>query len=381
MLYERAMKTFRSLLVRFLLLCIVSCKQEYKPPVIDTDLNLLIVDGVLNNSSDSSFIRLSRSRKLSEGLGNSGENNARLWIEDINGNPLYYFQPLNANGVYIIPGMNLDVNNKYRLRINTSDGNQYSSDEIPVSITPPIDSVSWKRTDDGVTIYTTTHDKENKTKYYRWDYTETWQYRSPYYSSVKYQGGAILYRSSDELIFDCWITQNSTDLLLASSAKLSQDIIYEKPLRFIPFNSFELSIKYSMLLRQYALTKEAFLYLENLKKITEQTGSIFDAQPSQLTGNMHSINNPSQTVVGYMTISTVETVRKYIRNEEVVPWDMSFYCERKEVPLDSISFYFSALGYLPIDQNIPASTVGGAQPECVDCKTRGGTTMKPDFWQ
>lgn len=380
---EKAMVKFILMQVLALLLFSVSCKQEYKPPAINTNLNLLIVDGALNNSSDSTFIRLSRTKKLSSGLKNSGENNAELWIEDLNGNPLYFFQPFNTDGVYMIPGMNLDGNSKYRLRINTLDGNQYTSDEMPVLATPLIDSVSWKRTNDGVTVYVNTHDPLSKTKYYRWDYTETWQYHSPHFSVIKYLGGALIDRTADEIIYDCWKTQNSTDLLLASSAKLSEDVIFEMPLRFIPMNSFELSDRYSMLLRQYALSKEAFNYLENLKKITEQMGSIFDAQPSQLTGNMHSINNPQQTVLGYMTLSTVQSVRKFIRNAEVTPWQTGFYCERKEITPDSLGFYFGELGYLPIDKNMRGPdliSAGGAAPECVDCRIRGGSTTKPDFW-
>lgn len=380
---EKAMAKFILIQALFLLLFSVSCKQDYKPPAIDTDVNLLVVDGVLNNSSDSTFIRLSRTKKLAAGLRNSGENNAQLWIEDINGNQLYFFQPFNADGVYTIPGMNLDVNNRYRLRINTFDGNQYTSDDMPVLATPFIDSVSWKRTDDGVTVYANTHDPQNKTQYYRWDYTETWQYHSPHFSVIKYVGGGLIDRTADEIIYDCWITQNSTDLLLASSAKLSQDVIFEMPVRFIPLNSFELSDRYSIFLRQYALTKEAFNYLENLKKITEQMGSIFDAQPSQLTGNLHSINNPQQPVLGYMTLSTVQSVRKFIRNADVTPWQTGFYCERKEITPDSLGFYFGELGYLPIDKNMMGPVLisaGGAVPECVDCRTRGGITTKPDFW-
>lgn len=362
--------------------CILfSCKQAYDPPVVKTDLSLLVVDGFLNNGTDTSFIRLSRTKKIAEGTANAAENGAQMIIEDEASNPLYFFQQQNNNGVYILPGMSLDINRKYRLRINTATGKQYLSDELPVSNTPPIDSVSWKRTNEGVNIYATTHDPANKTKYYRWDYTETYQHHPPYFSTMKYQGGILSYRSTSELIYDCWTTENSTELLLASSAKLSSDIIFEKKLRSIATNSIELSVKYSILARQYALTEEAFLYLENLKKISEQMGSIFDAQPSQLTGNIHSVTDISEPVLGYLLATTSHSQRIYIKNSEVQPWLANPYCQMIEVTPDSLGFYFGDMGYLPIDFNMSTSITTGAQPICVDCRVRGGTLIKPDFWQ
>lgn len=376
------MKTKYTIYFSLFALCtLLGCKQAYEPPIIQTDLGLLVVDGFLNNGNDTTFIRLSRTRKIAEGLKNSGENGAQLLIEDDSNTPVYFFQQLNTDGVYILPGMSLDINRKYRLRINTATGKQYQSDELLVSDTPPIDSISWKRTDDGVNIYATTHDPLNKTKYYRWDYTETYQHHPQYYSTMKYQGGVLSYRSTSELIYNCWTTENSTELLLASSAKLSSDIIYEKKLRSIATNSIELSVKYSILVRQYALTEQAFLYLENLKKISEQMGSIFDAQPSQLTGNIHSLTDISEPVLGYLLASTSNSQRIYIKNSEVQPWLTNTYCEQIEVTPDSLGFYFGDMGYLPIDYNMATGITTGAAPVCVDCRLRGGGLTKPDFWQ
>ena len=45
----------------------------------------------------------------------------------------------------MMPGMNLDINSKYKLHIRTSDGKEYISDEITVVETPPIDSISWEK--------------------------------------------------------------------------------------------------------------------------------------------------------------------------------------------------------------------------------------------
>ena len=362
---------------------LTACKENYEPPVIKTNVNLLVVDGFLNNSTDTTSIRLSRTRKLSDGTSNAAELHAQITVEDASGTPLYYFQEMN-NGAYIVPGMNLDIGRIYRLHINTADGKQYTSDEIAIRQTPSIDSISWERQEDGVTIFVNTHDPLNNTRYYRWDYTETWEYYSKYVSGFKYENHEVIPRRTDEDIFTCWTTKNSTDLFLGSSAKLSEDIIHKSPLRFIPVNAVEISGKYSILVRQYAITKEGYEYFQNLKKITEQLGSIFDAQPSQLTGNIHSSDDPTEPVLGFVTASSVDTKRIFIKNGEVLPWQYRLQCDDKFiVPLDSLEHYFGAGVYVPTTEYAPRGAIEGyyaGSAGCVDCRTHGGKNIKPDFW-
>jgi len=369
------------------LLC---CKERYQPDIKGGNIEYLVVDGFLNNSSDSTFIRLSLTRKLDSNLLNTGVRNAQMTIEDNSGNTYYYFTELNSDGVYTIPGLNLDNNNKYRLRIKMAGGKQYLSDEITVQRTPPIDSISWKKTSKGVTIYSNTHDPLNNTRYYRWEYTNTWQYHTDYLSRLRYDTaypglGQLAGRDNDELIYTCWKTERSFDLLLGSSAKLTEDIIYEYPIRFIASNSIELSVKYSILLKQYVLTREAYEYLQNLKKNTEQTGSIFDAQPSELSGNIHTVNNSKETILGFITACNMDSMRIYITNEQVAPWVFGPSCTRFLVPKnsDSIELYFNHLGYIPIEyyNSSVMSPIWGSLPDCADCRRNGGQLQKPGFWQ
>jgi hypothetical protein len=49
------------------------------------------------------------------------------------------------------------------------------SEFAEVRITPQLDSVSWKQENNGVRIYASTHDPNNNTRYYKWDYEETWE--------------------------------------------------------------------------------------------------------------------------------------------------------------------------------------------------------------
>jgi hypothetical protein len=373
-----------------LLLAIASCKEKYQPDIKGGNPEYLVVDGFLNNSNDSTYIRLSLTRRTDSNLLNTGVNNAQLTIEDKTGNTYYNFSELNQDGTYTLPGINLDANKTYKLRIKTAAGKEYLSDEIIVQETPPIDSISWKKADKGVTIYANTHDPRNNTRYYRWEYTDTWKYHADYISRLMYDTaypglGQLTGRPDSDFFYTCWQTRRSFDMLLASTAKLSDDILSQFPLRFISLNSIELSEKYSILVREYALTRPAFEYFQNLKKNTEQTGSIFDAQPSELNGNIHSISDKSEVVLGFITACGMNTKRIFISNEEVAPWIWGPSCGRFLVPknADSIELYFGHLGYIPTEpyNSSVRSPIWAALPECVDCRLYGGVNQKPDFWQ
>ena len=371
------------------------CRQRYEPPVLHSNLNYLVVDGFLNNSPDSTFIRLTHTTPLIDDyyVDRVGELNAHITVEDETGNIVYTFVPANNNGTYTVPGMNLDINKKYRLHIKTIDGNEYLSDDIVVKPNPPIDSISWKHNDGKVAISVNTHDPDNNTHYYRWDYRETWEYYTRVTSEVKYTGEPYFLKKREpgEMINHCWKTNLSKELLLSSTTQLAQDVVSQKNVRFLSANSFELVYKYSILVNQYALSPEAFDYYQALKKNTEQTGSIFDPQPFTLPGNIHCSTNPAIPVAGYMTATNLQSKRIFISNAEVAPWNEYIFCPQPwVVGIDSFNYYFNengnpgSLKLTPIDAIYINGILTGAKAAyklCADCIYRGGVTKKPDFWQ
>ena len=86
----------------------------------------------------------------------------------------------------------------------------------------------------------------------------------------------------------------ATDILIGSTAKLAQDVVYEFPLVKIPPNSQPLEVEYSILVKQYALTQDGNNFLSLMQLNTESLGSIFDVQPSVTSGNIHSLTNPNE---------------------------------------------------------------------------------------
>ena len=122
-----------------------------------------------------------------------------------------------------------------------------------------------------------------------------------------------------------------------------------------------------------------------MKKNTEATGSIFDAQPSELVGNVHSTSNPSEIVIGFVDASMVQSKRSFIKNTELKDWNYASPCVISEIKNseDSITKVHNSL--LP-GTAAKYSPFGGilsyyfATPECVDCRILHGTNVKPSYW-
>jgi len=288
-------------------MAMLSCKKAYKPVLNTTATNFLAVDGAII-SGDSTFIKLSRTTNLSDTTQNKAELKAVVAIEN-DQNKLY---PLTetGNGNYVLGVTSFDVARTYRLDIKTSDGKAYQSDFVPMKITPPIDSLYFKQTGpQTINFYANTHDPANNTHYYRWDYKETWSYVSCYAATFQYKNGTItpIVPMSADDISTCYRTDQSSEIFVGSSVNLSQDIITAQTLGALTGGSEKIAHIYVMQLKEYALTQAGFNYYQNLKTNTESLGSIFDAQPTTTTGNIHCITAPGDLVLGFVSVSTATT--------------------------------------------------------------------------
>lgn len=379
------MKLFQNPILLFCICLAASCKQEYYPKVKSSEKSVLVVEGALNTGDGPTTVRLTRTFKLDDTAQVQAESGAQLTVEDANGiiAALYDY----GNGQYTTGQLNLNAAEKYRLHIQTADGQEYASDFVPVLQNPPIDSISWRQNEAGVHIFVNTHNPENNTRYYRWDFEETWQLHSPIFTYLKMVDNKPVQRQlPEEQVSDCWRFNNSSTVILSTTAQLSSDVVFERPLIDIPDASEKLSLRYSVLVHQYALDKQGYEFYQLMRKNTETLGSIFDAQPTDLTGNVHALSNTTDKVIGYITAAPVRETRIFITNNDVPNWKFRLDCsEMKDVPNNRDSFlaYFNGQ-WLPVYENFsPGGDLtgyGSVRPKCTDCTARGGSTEKPSYW-
>jgi hypothetical protein len=376
-----------SRVTKYILICVFieflsGCKEAYQPPAIKDNKHYLVVEGAINVSPDSkTTINLSRTRNIADTFP-VPELNAQVQIEAKTGN-VYSLQG-QGDGKYVTDHLTLNPADTYRLRILTSDGNDYASDFVPVKQTPPIDSITWKQ-DNDVTLYVNTHDPQNNTWYYRWEYEETWSYKAPLETLLAVKGGMMYYTDSSNQITECWRNAHSTDIILGTSIKLSQDKIDHAPLTTIVHDNERLWVRYSVLVRQYGLTEDAYNYWQILKKNTQQLGTLFDPQPSHLVSNMHNNTHPDEPVIGYVSACVVQEKRMFIEHRDISNWLGGI--TRNDCQL--VATVQNPFNYLIYDFPDPSYgpfyfTSGGglilAKTFCLDCRQYGGSNHKPAFW-
>src|SRR5918993_515605 len=323
----------RNFVYCILLVLAGGCKEKFDLPTDSPETGYLVIEGVISPGPQATRIDLSRTNKANSST-KQFEKKALVQVEGDDNS--VQILPETFDGAYTSV-LNIDSAKQYRLRIKTTDGKEFLSDFVGVKVTPPIDSISWVRETDGLRLQFNTHDPQNDTRYYRWDYQETWEFHSPFRAILQYKSPTeIEYKDSarglpDSSMLICWGSTISTSLILGSSARLSSDIISKQPFLFIPAADRRISVLYSIYVRQYGLTKEAYEFLEKMKKNTEGTGSIFDAQPSQLTGNIRNVSNPEEIVIGFVSICTVEDKRLFIYKREVPNWNYRTLCVEQRI--------------------------------------------------
>ena len=373
----------------FVLICTIlfcfGCKEPFEANLPPVPQGYLVVEGFINAQGPTQ-IKLSRSTPLDEKKKFKPDIGALVKIEgDDNSSFLLINQ---FNGLYSSAPLTLNQSRKYRIHIRTGDSKEYFSDYVPVKITPAIDSINWAEDQNGVTVYANAHDDANKTIYYRWDYDETWEIHSAYVASWKYDNGFIRQTTVSEtnLYYYCWKYDTSGTIVIGSSAKLEKDIIHLNPILFIPSTDEKTGVRYSIQVRQYALGKEEYEFLQQMKKNTESLGTIFDPQPSAIRGNIHSVSDPNELVIGYISATTMQQKRIFISASELKNSLFNLFnnCSNKLVPNnpDSLKGIVPPMWpYEGVGPPIPGPThFKVSDTKCVDCRERGGKSIKPSFW-
>ncbi len=289
-----------------------SCIEPYVPDIVDNE-TLLVVEGHISDLPAAYFVRLSSTQPLNA-EGSKPETGARVWVTDEEG--VEHIFEETAAGVYASDTACFvgQAGQTYRLNIVRSMGAVYQSDPVVLKSTPPIDSVYYERdvrfTDveglkhDGIKIMVDSHDPDGKTRYYRYEWTETYQIKVPY--PVVYDDGV------------CYNSFDNTSIIATNTLHLDEDRVSMFEVAYVTTESYRLRSLYHVQVRQYALDEQGYHYWSELQKSSETLGSLFDPLPYSLTGNVRSADNPDEQVLGYFDASSVSAAAIYIDRKDLL---------------------------------------------------------------
>lgn len=340
----------KQLLKAFVLLLLAwafsTCIDPYTP-VLEGYESLLVVEGLMTDEAVPYEVWLTRSVQHEESVP-VRVTDATVYISDESGNKAYL--GLSGSGSYVTnPAEFMGVTGKtYTLHIKTSDGREYASDPDVMLPVPGIEDIYYEKDQEysgdrselleGIRIYVDTEKGSGENQYLRWEYEETWKFKLADYKRYNYINDSVILPINEVKDY-CWKTVKSSAIVEGTIVPGEDDFIRKAPLCFIaPTKSDRLTLQYSILVKQYSLSKEAYEFWNNLKQVNEAGGSIFDEQPYPVISNITCLNDPGEKVLGYFQVSAAKQVRKYITARELdelsLPWFDSD-CIRYEVdPLD-----------------------------------------------
>ncbi|MBH8558798.1 DUF4249 domain-containing protein [Hymenobacter negativus] len=375
----RITSPFSRLLLWLLASLLAGCVDPYKPDVLSSPRSYLVVDGFINTQGVTT-IKLSRTFAISSLPKVPAETRATAYIEDATG--ARYNLVESPVGIYTSAYLNLTPGRAYRLRIATVAGVLYASDFVPAKITPPLDAVDWRPENAGMGIYVSAHDDARATQYYRWEYEETWEIIPSVRPVLEFYNNAIIpIRVPYPTL--CWGNERAVAIQLAKTTALNKDVVSDFLLRRLARTSERLFRRYSILVQQHALTKEEYAYWEALQKNTESLGTLFDPQPSQLTGNVHCLSNDAELALGFVGAHSLAQKRIFIERGQL-PLDWPYNNGYAGCfPPDTLDPKVRVIPFFSSGYSVPVSQVPGtyliSSPDCVDCRRRGSAT-RPSFW-
>jgi hypothetical protein len=284
-----------------------SCVDPYEPDISRYE-NVFVVDGELNNMQGPYEVRLTRSFTFEE---DSGINITGAQVMIIENTGLEVTLRETREGLYCTDSsFRARIGNSYKLQI-TYNGEVYETEFETLKIPIPIDSIYWEYQDrghegvDGIQLLLDTHDPENNTHYYAWEYEETWKFVVPIQPIGRPEWK------------ECFMYSGNYDFKIGTSIQKTGDRMERYPLLFIDEKTNKLRWRYSILVKQFTLSEQAYQFYSNLIELNENQGTLFDPVPYSLTGNVKCVTNEEKPVLGYFLVSGVSEKRIFIDNKDL----------------------------------------------------------------
>jgi hypothetical protein len=308
--------------VALLLACLFSCQEIYNDPSIKSASGIIVVKGLITDAEGPYSVYVSHTIPFNDAepsvyADTLGIADAEVVISDDHGNSEVLSETTKGHYVTSAGGIRGTAGYTYTLSITTPDGNSYQSAPCLLKPAPVITSVYPVRTEElvlvnnlygvptlvkeeGVAIFADLDGLSDDDTYYRFDLRIIREKREVYFM------GPSIY---------CWTTShiNSKENLI-STQHLSGNSITGQHITFLtpdiyppgysPAGSNSLYLDGRIVaLDIYTVSRKVYDYYSSFYNQLSAENRIFDPIPTNLTGNIYSINNHSEPVMGIFEAS------------------------------------------------------------------------------
>ena len=376
----------KNILFLFSLFLLFSCIKAYDPKIDEAAGNKYVVSGRIVNAEGWQEVDVSLSSPFQSPkyITVSG---CQVSVTDQKGNvfnmeeytPGHYQAWMGLE--YVEPG------NAYRVRVLTPDNQELVSgfDQMPKG--PALDSVYYSVKEVPapnsqtprkiMQFYVDLHAAGDDSHFYKWDIEETWEYHSAHAAEFYYDGIIRQITPPDSSNMICWATAPVKNVFTLSTNGLSQNAYTQFPLHNVDEHSARLTVLYSILVSQLALSEEAYNYWEQMRINSNEQGGLYEKQPLAIKGNLINLTNPENVVLGYFYAASVSSARYFYHDVEGINKGFNA-CYEEDLPVFGFRSFFP--WEYPVWFYYNAGMIKILYTGCVDCRQLGGTTTKPGFW-
>lgn len=308
--------------------------------------NYLVVDGKVNLQDSVQTVVLNRTDQVGRSGNFPPEQGAKVTLVE-NDKQVASFLEIKP-GTYQIANFKPTEGYLYSIDIQLQGGDHYASQPEVMPAPVPIDSVYFIfDKDTHFTLFSNIHIPEGKkAPYLRWRLQHVYQRSDLACGGLDFNATSCYYQLERK--------SDSQKLILLDGGELEAgaDIVFPVATVLVADTLFGEVTYYTIY--QESLTAATFQYWEKVNTLLKQTGSIFDAPPGQVRGNIFKVDDPNAPALGLF----------YATSED--------YGRVKTIPTN----------FLPLHINPYCGAPGLAPnpfpyPECCFCKFG---IPKPDYW-
>lgn len=367
------------------------CAEEFNAEIVDFE-SVLVVDAVLTNEIKQHVFLLSRTYRFREGI--EMESNANIKVIE-GGQTEYVFSETTPGNYVSNTSFAARPGTDYQLMITTQSGGVYFSDKVVITNETSLENLYAEITtnnsnEEGISILIDNIETETSSGYYRFEYEETYKIVAPFWNPQD-----LIIISDNPLTFDlvqksqeeqiCYNTDMSTKLILGNSNEFSNNRLSQYPVRFLNKEDYIISHRYSILVSQYSISREAHTFYETLNKFSGVESVFSENQPGFFNGNLNT--NLNERTIGFFEVSSVSSQRIFFDYKDFYPEPVAAtFPDDCRISPPIISELANALRngrvkYFSLNENPPREEgpFFVVPRICGDC-TVLGSNLVPDFW-
>jgi len=381
------MHQIKKISIIFPMLMLSGCIKVFDPQIDSTVENKYVVSGRVIDLEGWQEVEVSQSSPI-ESPAYLPVSGCQVKIQDNKGNE-FLMEEYKPGSYHVWMSREyLTAGTSYQVKVTTPGAEELASGFDTMPTGPPLDSVYYliedvPTTDPEISLrvmqfYVDLKANNSNSRYYKWEVEETWEYETAYPYEYYYDGDIHKIEPPDYSTKVCWRSGLFRNVFTISTKNLSQNSYSHYPLHAIDGHSSRLSIYYSMLVRQLALSEEAYNYWEQLRINSNEQGGLYEKQPLAIRGNLQNVSTPEKVVLGYFYAASQSDRRYFYHDIKGIELDFDDGCIREELGIGGWKNVYP--WEYPVYFTYVLGQLKTLSKECIDCRAMGGTIVKPDFW-